>query len=31
MAIRTGKLVAEIISGRKPHIDRTAFGIERFR
>ena len=30
MATSTGKLVAEIIVGRKPHIDPTAFGIRRF-
>jgi D-amino-acid dehydrogenase len=30
MATGTGKLVAEIITGRKPHIDPTAFGIQRF-
>ena len=30
MATSTGKLVAEIITGRKPHIDPTAFGIHRF-
>ena len=30
MATSTGKLVAEMVSGRKPHIDPTAFGIRRF-
>ena len=30
MATSTGKLVAEIITGHKPHIDPTAFGIHRF-
>ncbi len=30
MATGTGKLVADIITGRKPHIDPTAFGIQRF-
>jgi D-amino-acid dehydrogenase len=30
MATSTGKLVAEIITGRRPHIDPTAFGIQRF-
>jgi D-amino-acid dehydrogenase len=30
MATGTGKLVAEIITGRKPHIDPTAFKINRF-
>jgi D-amino-acid dehydrogenase len=30
MATSTGKLVAEIVSGRKPHIDPTPFGIRRF-
>jgi len=30
MATSTGKLVSEIITGRKPHIDPTAFGIQRF-
>jgi D-amino-acid dehydrogenase len=30
MATSTGKLVAEIITGLKPHIDATAFGIKRF-
>jgi D-amino-acid dehydrogenase len=30
MATSTGKLVAEIITGRRPHIDPTAFGIRRF-
>jgi D-amino-acid dehydrogenase len=30
MATSTGKLVAEIITERKPHIDPTAFGIDRF-
>jgi len=30
MATSTGKLVAEIITGRKPHIDPTAFRINRF-
>ena len=30
MATCTGKLVAEIITGRKPHIDPAAFGIDRF-
>jgi D-amino-acid dehydrogenase len=30
MATSTGKLVAEIITGRKPHIDPTAFGVHRF-
>ncbi|MGD8962854.1 MAG: FAD-dependent oxidoreductase [Desulfobacterales bacterium] len=30
MATSTGKLVAEMVSGRKPHIDSTAFGIRRF-
>ena len=30
MATSTGKLVTEIITGRKPHIDATAFGIHRF-
>ena len=31
MATSTGKLVAEMISGRKPHIDPTAFGIDRLQ
>lgn len=31
MATCTGKLVAEIITGRRPHIDPTAFGVDRFR
>jgi D-amino-acid dehydrogenase len=30
MATGTGKLVMEIITGRRPHIDPTAFGIQRF-
>ena len=30
MATSTGKLVSEIITGRRPHIDPTAFGIHRF-
>ncbi|MGW8300723.1 MAG: NAD(P)/FAD-dependent oxidoreductase [Desulfobacterales bacterium] len=30
MATSTGKLVMEIITGRRPHIDPTAFGIRRF-
>ena len=30
MATSTGKLVAEIITGCRPHIEATAFGIERF-
>lgn len=30
MATSTGKLVAEIVTGRKPHIDPTAFSIRRF-
>jgi len=30
MATSTGKLVAELITGRRPHIDPTAFGIDRF-
>ena len=30
MATSTGKLVAEIITGRRPHIDPSAFGINRF-
>jgi D-amino-acid dehydrogenase len=30
MATGTGKLVTDIITGRKPHIDPTAFGIQRF-
>jgi D-amino-acid dehydrogenase len=30
MATSTGKLVAEIIAGRKPHIDPTAFRMNRF-
>jgi D-amino-acid dehydrogenase len=30
MAPSTGKLVTEIITGRRPHIDPTAFGIQRF-
>ncbi len=30
MATSTGKLVTEIITGRRPHIDATAFGIHRF-
>ena len=30
MATSTGKLVAEIITGRRPHIDPTAFAIDRF-
>ena len=30
MATSTGKLVTEIITGQKPHIDATAFGIKRF-
>ena len=30
MATCTGKLVAEIITGHRPHIDPTAFGIDRF-
>lgn len=30
MATSTGKLVSEIITGRRPHIDATAFGIHRF-
>lgn len=30
MATSTGKLVSEIITGRKPHIDPTAFAIRRF-
>jgi D-amino-acid dehydrogenase len=29
MATSTGKLVAEIITGRRPHIDPAAFGINR--
>ncbi|MGD8392505.1 MAG: FAD-binding oxidoreductase, partial [Desulfobacterales bacterium] len=31
MATSTGKLVSEIITGRKPHIDPTAFAIRRFK
>jgi D-amino-acid dehydrogenase len=31
MATSTGKLVAEIIIGHKPHIDPTGFGIHRFQ
>ncbi|MBW2518100.1 MAG: FAD-dependent oxidoreductase [Deltaproteobacteria bacterium] len=31
MATSTGKLVAEMVSGHKPHIDPTAFGIRRFK
>ena len=30
MATSTGKMVMEIITGRRPHIDPTAFGIQRF-
>ena len=30
MATSTGKLVTEIITGQSPHIDVTAFGIQRF-
>ena len=30
MATGTGKLVTEIITGRKPHIDPAAFGVNRF-
>ena len=30
MATGTGKLVTEIITGQRPHIDATAFGIQRF-
>ena len=30
MATSTGKLVAEFITGRKPHLDPSAFGIRRF-
>jgi D-amino-acid dehydrogenase len=30
MATSTGKLVAEMVSRRKPHIDPTPFGIRRF-
>jgi D-amino-acid dehydrogenase len=30
MATSTGKLVTEIITGRRPHIDPAAFGIHRF-
>jgi D-amino-acid dehydrogenase len=30
MATSTGKLVSEIVTGRKPHIDPTAFAIRRF-
>jgi D-amino-acid dehydrogenase len=30
MATATGKLVTDISTGRKPHIDPTAFGIQRF-
>ena len=30
MATSTGKLVTEIITGCRPHIDATAFGIQRF-
>ena len=30
MATSTGKLVSEIITGRQPHIDATAFAINRF-
>jgi D-amino-acid dehydrogenase len=30
MATSTGKLVAEMVTGRKPHIDLTAFSIRRF-
>ena len=30
MATSTGKLVMEIITGRRPHIDPAAFGIRRF-
>lgn len=30
MATGTGKLVAEMVTGREPHIDPTAFGIRRF-
>ena len=31
MATSTGKLVAEIITGHKPHIDPAAFSIRRFK
>jgi D-amino-acid dehydrogenase len=31
MATSTGKLVAEIVTGRKPHIDLDAFAIRRFK
>lgn len=30
MATSTGKLVAEIVTRRRPHIDPAAFGIQRF-
>ena len=30
MATSTGKLVAEMVTGRRPHIDPAAFGIQRF-
>ncbi len=30
MATSTGKLVAEMVTGRKPHIDPAAFTIRRF-
>ncbi|NIO63409.1 MAG: FAD-dependent oxidoreductase, partial [Gammaproteobacteria bacterium] len=30
MATGTGKLVSEIISGCEPHIDPTAFDVNRF-
>jgi len=30
MATSTGKLVAEMVTGRRPHIDPAAFGIRRF-
>jgi D-amino-acid dehydrogenase len=30
MATGTGKLVSEILTGRQPHIDATAFAIDRF-
>jgi D-amino-acid dehydrogenase len=31
MATSTGRLVAEMVGGQKPHIDPTAFGIRRFK
>jgi glycine/D-amino acid oxidase-like deaminating enzyme len=30
MATSTGKLVSEIIAGCEPHMDPTAFGVDRF-